>query len=174
MRASAVPSRLGALYIDVDPAPFSLAESDHAQDTTRHVADEDRAPDFDRFKCSRLLKNKADAERDYDLRDDRNIKRALRITRTLKSTCVCQCDRDKDPGERENAHQLGSDLNNGCVNQTKDRQQLRRKEEEKESDENRSEHPKSSRDMHCSFGSIRISGSEVLSGDRRGRTHQTH
>jgi hypothetical protein len=66
-RAITVPLSFGSLDIDLDAAPFSLAESDHAQRTAGHVADEDRDPHVDRLERAVSLKNETDAERDDDL-----------------------------------------------------------------------------------------------------------
>jgi hypothetical protein len=45
------------------------------------VTDEDRDPDVDRLQCRDLLHDEADAQRQHDLRDDRDVERALRVAR---------------------------------------------------------------------------------------------
>ena len=87
-RAITVPSCFSSFDVDIDASPFSLIESNHAQGTASHVADEDRDPDVDRLKRSELPEKETDAQRHYDLRDDRNIKRAPRVTSTLKTAGV--------------------------------------------------------------------------------------
>ena len=49
---------------------------------------EDGEPDVDRLEGSHILNNKADAERNNHLRDDRYIERALGIAAALKAAGV--------------------------------------------------------------------------------------
>ena len=63
----------------------------------------DSDPNVDRLKCSRQLKKETDAKRDYDLRNDRNIKWALGVAGTLQTSGVGQCNRDKNSRKRKDA-----------------------------------------------------------------------
>src|SRR5688572_27281005 len=58
------------LEIDGDVPPHALIEPQHAQDTARGVADEDRDPDIDGIECRCALNHETDAERDDNLRHD--------------------------------------------------------------------------------------------------------
>src|SRR4051812_8644701 len=65
--------RGSVMHCYVDLPPLSLIEPPDAQGAAGEVADEDREPDVDRLERRRLLDEEADAERDDDLRGDRDV-----------------------------------------------------------------------------------------------------
>ena len=79
---------MGRFDIDGDGAPFALEESGDTQDAACDVAGEDGEPDVERFERAETLNGKADAERDRDLRDDRNIERAFCVAGALQPAGV--------------------------------------------------------------------------------------
>src|SRR5688500_14146324 len=87
--------RARGLDINLDVPPLLLAESGDAEDTPGEVADEDGRPDVGRAEPARRLQDGADAERDNDLRDDRDIERTARVTRALQAAGVAEGDGDE-------------------------------------------------------------------------------
>ena len=91
-----LPSSGCRAWRDVDryAAPPSLIESQHAQQTPRHVSGENRNPDVEWLKRARLLNNEADSERYSDLGDDRDVERTLGISSALQPPGVSERDGD--------------------------------------------------------------------------------
>ena len=80
--------------------PLPLVEPHHAQRAARRVPDEDRDPDVDRIQRAGLLDHEADAERHDDLRDDRDVERALGVARALQPAGVGERDGDEQTRTR--------------------------------------------------------------------------
>ena len=88
------------------------------------MADQNRDPDVDRMQRSSLLDHVADAQRQRDLRDDRDVERALRIAGSLESAGVSQRDSDELAREAEHVQQLHTDPDDYRVMHSEYRQQL--------------------------------------------------
>ncbi len=73
----------GRFNIDRYGSPFPLQKPGNAQRATCHMTGEHREPDMHRLEGSYIFNNKADAERNYDLRDDRYVQRAFGIAAAL-------------------------------------------------------------------------------------------
>ena len=84
-----------------------------------------------------LLDDEADAERHDDLRDDRDVERALRVAGALQSAGVGERDGDEQPRNAEHAQQLDADLDDRRLVHAEHGEQLAREEEEEQPDERR-------------------------------------
>ena len=69
---------------------MTLRESQDAERASSEMAEQDREPDMNRMKRAPFLDDEAETERDENLRNDRDIERALRVSGSLKSAGVCQ------------------------------------------------------------------------------------
>ena len=93
-----------------DRLPLALLESQHAQHAPRRVPGKYRDPDVDWIQSARPLDDEADAERNDDLRDDRDIKRALGVAGALKPAGVREGNGDEETGERQDPQQLNTQV----------------------------------------------------------------
>lgn len=60
-------------YIDLDLPPFALVESQDAESESRKMSGQDGKPYVDGLESDRLLYSETDAERNHNLRNDRDI-----------------------------------------------------------------------------------------------------
>lgn len=135
------------------------------------MTDQNRDPNVDRVQLTCLLNHKTDAEGHDDLRDDRDVERALGVSRPLQSTCVSERDSDEESRDTEYPQKLDPDLDDGRVMHAKDCEQLSRQEQEKEPDERRAGEPKARCHVHRRVGPIGTTRTEVLTRDSRSRAH---
>ena len=77
---------------------------------------------------ARLLDHEADAQRHDDLRDDRDVERALGVARALQPAGVGQRDGDEKTRDTEHPQKLDADLDDGRVVHAEEGQQLAREE----------------------------------------------
>ncbi len=106
------------------------------------MAGEDGEPDVHWFEGANLLDDEADAERDRDLRDDRDVERALCVASSLQAAGVGEGDGDEEAGEREDAEQLCADRYGRGIGHAKDREQILREEEIEDADSRRTREAK--------------------------------
>src|SRR4029079_16455187 len=80
------------LFVDrnSDRSPFALIESDYAERAPSHMTDENRDPDVNWLECRQLFYHEANTQRNYNLRDDGDVQRALCVSCPLKTARVCQ------------------------------------------------------------------------------------
>src|SRR5437867_9356378 len=118
------------LDVDRDPAPFPLVESQDAEGATRDVSNKNRDPDIDGIERTRPLNDEADPEWNDDLRHDRDVQRALGVSRALQPTGVRERDRDEQPRHAQHMEELNADGKNGGVVHAEDREEPLRHEQE--------------------------------------------
>src|SRR5262249_61559716 len=95
------------------------------------MTDQNRDPDVDRVQTACLPDHKTGAEGDDDLRDDRDVERALGVSRPLKSARVCERDGDEKTRDAQHAQKLDADLDDGRLTHAEDGQQLVRENAER-------------------------------------------
>src|SRR5262245_48833284 len=78
------------LQLHLDRAPVTLRESQYAEGASCGMAEQDCEPDMDRMERAPFLDDEAEAERDENLRNDRYIERALRVSGSLKTAGVTE------------------------------------------------------------------------------------
>ena len=152
--------------------PLPLIESQHAEETAGRVADEDRDPDVDRIERAELLDEEADAERDDDLRRDRDVERALGVAGSLQPAGVGQRHGDQEARDAQDAKQLDADLDDRRFVHPENREQLPRDEQKEHADDGRAADAIARGDVHRAIRAVGMPGAEILSGDRRRRTHE--
>src|SRR3954469_5356787 len=124
-----------------DVPPFALVESQDAQCAARRMPGENREPDVDRIESAHSPDDETRAERNYNLRDDRDVEGTLRVACALKSTSVCECNRDEQSRQAQNPEQRYSDLDDVWFVHAKDSKKLSWQEQEEQSDERCARHP---------------------------------
>ena len=95
------------------------------------MADQYCEPDVYRLQITGLLYYEANADRQDDLRDDRDEERTLCVAGTLQPASVGKCSGDKKTRYAQHAQKLHADLDDRRVGHAKYREQLTWYEEEK-------------------------------------------
>ena len=131
-------------------------------------------PDVDRVEPARSLDDEADAEGNDDLRDDRDIEWTLGVARSLESAGVGERDGDEESGEGEHAQQLHAKVHNKAIVHPENREKLPREEEEAGSENGSGREADASRDLDPGDRAFGLARSQILSGYRSGRTHETY
>src|SRR5713226_2013948 len=118
----AAPSQSASNSSDphLDCAPLPLPEAEHTEDAPRDMTRQNRQPDIDRVELPQALYHEADAQRHEDLRNHRDVERALRVPGPLQSPRVCQGDSDEQSGDAQHAEQLDADIHDDGVVHSKD------------------------------------------------------
>src|SRR2546430_360121 len=91
---------------------------------------ENRQPDVDGIELPRLPNEETDPERHEDLRDHRDIQRALRIPSALQPTRIRERDRNEQSGEAQHAQQLNADVHDNRIMHPEHGEQLTWQEQE--------------------------------------------
>src|SRR5207237_5148647 len=89
--------------------PLFLAEAQYAQHAARHMPGENRQPDVDGIELPCFPNEETDPERYEDLRDHRDIQRALRIPGALQAARIRERDGNEQSGAAEHAQHLHAD-----------------------------------------------------------------
>ena len=159
--------------VDRDPSPFPLIESQHAEPASGRMADKDRDPDVNRMQRSRSLDHVTDTKWHHDLRNDRDVERALRISRSLQSAGVCQRDGDEETRQTQDVKELDANPHYDWIVHSEYRQQLSRDKEEQRTDDRRAAETNSSGYVHGRRGAVGFAGTKILTSYRRRRAHQS-
>ena len=95
--------------------PATLLEAPDRQGAAGRVAEHDRGPDAGRRQVPRRLQGEAQAQRDGDLRHERDVERAARVAGALQPAGVRQRHRDEEPRHAQVAQQLRSELDDDRI-----------------------------------------------------------
>ena len=69
---------------------MTLRESQYTERASSEMAEQDREPDMDRMERAPFLDDEAETERDENLRNDRYVEWALRVSGSLKTARITE------------------------------------------------------------------------------------
>src|SRR5512132_584788 len=118
------------LDVDGDLPPLALAEPGDGEGRARQVSEHDRRPDVGRVEAAGRLENGADSDRHDDLRDDRDVERAARVTGALEATGVGEGDGDEESRHAQEPEQLTADRRDEGLGHPEDAEQTGRDRQE--------------------------------------------
>src|SRR5690606_6324730 len=137
------PNRARPAWVDVDdntlPAP--LTEAHPREQAPRDVPRDDGAPDVGRLEHAHPLEQDAQAQRDHQLRDERDVEGAAGVARPLQGAGIRQGHGDEQARHREVGQQLAREADRGGVVHAEHAEEQPGDEHERGADERRDEQP---------------------------------